>query len=406
MNNKIVKPLKGVKVIELSTFVAAPTAARVMADWGADVIKIETSSGDPIRYTGPLNKMPFNHSENVTFDLENANKRGIVINMKTSEGMEIFYKLLDDAEVFITNWREDALQRANIDYNQLKEKYPKLIYGQITGYGDDGPDKDLPGFDYTAYYARGGIMGTLYEKGTSPMNLVPGLGDHQAGMFLCAGICASLLKSRTTGEGEKVTVSLYHTAVYGMSIMIQSAQYGNHYPISRKDSTSPLLNSYKTKDERWIEIAMPPYNQFYSKFMKIIGREDLVVDQRYSTIETLSGKQKELCEIIENQFLQKDLAEWKQILTENDIPFGVAQLWEEILEDKQAWASNILESKKYSTGNTRTLVRTPVMFKEMGLPEYKCGPLIGEHTNEILEELGYSKEDIKKNSENKIVKGL
>lgn len=399
------KPLSGVKVVELATFVAAPACTKALADWGAEVVKIESLQGDNLRGTPPLQKMPLNDLENPSFDLENGNKKGIALNLKAEEGKEVLFKLLDDAEIFVTNWRTDALIRAGLSYEELKQKYPKLIFAQITGYGDKGPDKDLPGFDYTSYYARGGLMGTLFEKGTSPMNLVPGLGDHQAGLFLAAGVCAALYGAQKTGKGEKITVSLFHTAVYGMAINVQSAQYGkNHYPISRRDTSSPLLNSYRTKDDRWLEIAMPPYDIFFKKFISTIGRPDLAENEDFTPYKNLVERNnvRNLCLIIEECFATKTLAEWKKILEDGDFPFAVAQEWEEILEDEQAWASDILYAKEYPTGNTRTLVRTPVMFEEMGLPEYNHGPLKGEHTDDILEQLGYSKEQIEALKEKKI----
>ena len=178
--------LKGVKVVELATFIAAPACGRFLADVGADVIKVEAPAGDQLRYTAPSEGRPLDQRENTTFDLENANKRGIALNLKSPGAKEVFFKLLEDADVFLTNWRPDALVRAGLDYEELKARFPKLVYAQITGYGDKGPDKDLPGFDFTAFFARGGLLGTLYEKGTVPMNVIPGLGDHQAGMFLAS----------------------------------------------------------------------------------------------------------------------------------------------------------------------------------------------------------------------------
>ena len=164
------KPLEGVKVIELATFIAAATAGRFMADLGADVIKIESAKGDPLRYTAPSEGRPLDMYENTTWDLENGNKRCISLNMKTPEGKEAFFKLLDSADVLITNWRVQALQRAGLDYETLKERYPKLVYAICTGYGEYGPDKDLPGFDFTAFFARGGYFETLRQRSDVPFN--------------------------------------------------------------------------------------------------------------------------------------------------------------------------------------------------------------------------------------------
>ena len=207
------KPLEGVKVIELATFIAAATAGRFMADLGADVIKIESAKGDPLRYTAPSEGRPLDMYENTTWDLENGNKRCISLNMKTPEGKEAFFKLLDSADVLITNWRVQALQRAGLDYESLKERYPKLVYAIVTGYGEYGPDKDLPGFDFTAFFARGGYFETLRQRSDVPFNGAPGVGDHNVGMNLVAGILAALYQAKTKGVGEKVETSLFESAV-------------------------------------------------------------------------------------------------------------------------------------------------------------------------------------------------
>lgn len=396
--------LNGVKVLELATFIAAPACGRFLADVGAEVIKVESPAGDQLRYTAPSEGRPLNQYENTTFDLENANKKGIALNLKSPAAKEVFFKLLEESDVFLTNWRPDALERAGLDYETLKSRFPKLVYGQITGYGDKGPDKDLPGFDFTAFFARGGLLGTLYERGTVPMNVIPGLGDHQAGMFLVSGVIAALYKAKETGKGEKVSVSLFHSAMYTVGVMLQAAQYTDHglqYPISRKDTGNPFLVAQETKDGRFIQTCMPPYNFYFSRYMKAIGREDLIDDERYSKIENLNGKSSEVCDIIAAQIIQKDAAQWDEIFREADIPFSLAQTWEEILVDEQAWANDYLYSMEYDNGNTRTLVRPPVMFTEAGLPKYERGPLLGEHSKEVIKDLGYSDEEIKEMEENK-----
>ncbi len=330
--------------------------------------------------------------------MENANKKAIVLNLKSEKGKKILHEMLKEADILLTNWRTKALVKQGLDYETLKEKYPKLVFAQITGYGEKGPDKDLPGFDYTAFFARGGVSGTLYEKGTVPPNVVPGLGDHQAGMFLAAGMAGALYKAKTTGKGDKVTVSLMHSAMYGLGIMIQAAQYTDHglvYPINRNETPNPFIVSYKSKDDYFVQVCMPPYDVFYDRFMTALGREDLVGDERYSKIENLKdGRAKEVYKIIEEQMVTKTKDEWDKIFREADIPFAIAQTWEDLLQDEQAWANDYLYKMKYPTGNERALVRLPVFFKEAGLPEYKQSPQIAENTAEVLKEMGYTEEDI------------
>ncbi|MCD1147939.1 CoA transferase [Peptoniphilus sp. KCTC 25270] len=392
------KPLEGVKVVELATFIAAATTGRFLADLGADVIKIEGAKGDPLRYTAPTEGRPLDMHENTTWELENANKRCLSINMKTEKGKEAFFKLLEDADVLITNWRVGALERAGLDYETLKEKYPSLVYGIITGYGEYGPDKDLPGFDFTAYFARGTYLETLRQKGEVPMNVVPGVGDHSVGMNLAAGILAALYHAKMTGEGEKVETSLFESAIFTMGMMVQAAQYpdyGSQYPISAREANNPLLNCWLTKDERFIQTCMPDYNTYFKKFAATIGLEEIVEDEKYFPVQNLQKNElgPKLYDDIMATFGTKTAKEWEEILVADDIPFALAQNWEELLEDEQAWANDCFYKMDYPKGE-RILVKQPVKYQEMGPTEYNRGPYIGEHGVEVLKELGYSDEEI------------
>ena len=391
------RALEGVNVIELSTFIAVPACARFFADNGANVIKIEAKSGDAVRWNGTSEGRPDTPYENTTFDLENANKKGIVLNLKTKEGMEILMKLMAKADVFLTNWRPQALEKNGLTYEMLHAQFPKLVYGTLTGYGEKGPDKDLPGYDFTAFWARGGIMDSLRQKDEWPINLVPGMGDHVAGMSLAAGTVAALYEAQRTGEGKKVSVSLFHSAVFMQGLMIQAAQYtelGQKYPISRFTADNPFNCAYRTKDGRFMQISMPPFDTFYPKFMPLIGRADLVGNERY-TMDNISKNRlnREFIEILIEAFEQKTVAEWDEIFTANDIPHSVAQSWEEVLEDKQAWATDVYYNMDYPTGETRALVRQPVFIGDE-LPEYKIAPYLGQDSEEIIRGLGYSEEQL------------
>ena len=396
MSNLAKGPLHGIRVVELATYVAAPTCARALADWGAEVIKVEAPRGDFMRTMGALVNMPIDDEENVAFDQQNSNKKGIMINLKEKEGVDLLHKLLSEADIFVTNNREDALMKMGISYPQLKEKYKNLVYGHLLGYGEFGPDKDKPGFDFCAYYARGGISGTLYEKGTSPLLTVAGFGDTQAGMFLAGGLCAALYKAKQTGQGEKVSVSLLHTGIFVMEHVIASSQYGNnHYPRSRKDTLNPLQGIYETKDGRWLQMAMSEYDRLFPVVCKMIGREDLLDCKEFLQFETVKENPKALIDILDEEMKKKDIAEWQDLFEKNDLPCDKAMLWEEILEDEQAWANEVLAKVGgYKNGAERIVVNTPVKFKEMGLPEFNKGPKPGEHTGEVLREYGYSQEQI------------
>lgn len=392
------RPLSGVKVVDMSTFIAAPGCARILGEFGADVIRVEAKSGDAVRFNGTSEGRPDSPYENTTYDLENSHKRVIAMDLKAPEGKEILFKLLADADVFITNWRPQALKKQALDYESLSKRFPKLVYASFTGYGEEGPDQDLPGYDFTAFFARSGILGSLYQKGTEPMNLIPGMGDHIAGMALCNGIMIALFKAAKTGKGDKVCTNLLHTAIYIQGIMLQAAQYtdmGHSYPISRKEADNPFNNAYKTMDGRFIQLSMPPFDMFYPKFMPLIGREDLVGNERY-TMDSITKNHlhTEFISIIDEAFAKKDAEEWDKILREADIPHSVAQTWEEVLVDPQAWAIHALEKVSYPDGD-RTLVRPPVVLQNVPLAPYDKAPLLGEHSEEILRDYGYTEEQIK-----------
>ena len=395
------KPLEGVKVVELATFIAASTSGRFMADLGADVIKIESAKGDPLRYTAPSEGRPLDMYENTTWDLENGNKRCISLDMRNPEAKEAFFKLLDTADVLITNWRVQALERAGLDYETLKKRYPKLVYAICTGYGEFGPDKDLPGFDFTAFFARGAYLDSLRQKGSVPMNVVPGLGDHNVGMNLVAGILAALYQAKVKGVGEKVETSLFESAIFNFGMMIQASNYkgiAQNYPIDVRESANPFNAAWRTKDERFIQTCMPDYNTYYKKFMAAIGREDLVESDKYFPVQSLQANKlgTEVYDIVMEAINKKDMEYWRTVFTEADIPFALAQNWMEIRNDKQAEANNCFYDMTYENGNTRRLVRLPVKFTEMGVPDYKRGPLIGENGREVLKEIGYSDSDVDK----------
>ena len=392
------KPLEGIKVIEMSTFIAVPACARFFAEFGADIIKIEPKSGDNVRFNGVSEGRLGDPYENTTFDLENAHKRSIVLNLKAPEGREILFKLLEDTDIFLTNWRPQALEKLGLDYDSLKDKFPKIIYASLTGFGETGPDMNLPGYDFTAFWARGGLLGTLYQKDSEPINLIPGVGDHISGMFLAAGIMTALYNAQKTGKGDKVTVNLLHASIFVQGIAIQAAQYtglGQTYPLSRKTAENPFNNTYRSKDGRHIQISMPPFDIFYPKFMPLIGREDLVGNERYKMASITNNKlHGEFIQILSDAFAQKTADEWSEILTEGDIPHSICYVWEEVLEDKQAWATGVFEEMDYPSGK-RAMVRPPVCIEGADTLPYARAPMLAEDSEDILKELGYSDEQLK-----------
>ena len=391
------RPLEGIRVVELATFIAAPSCGRYLADLGAEVVKVEAPKGDPYRSTAINEGRPTGDLENLSFDLDNANKKDICLNTKTAEGRQVLEQLIARADIFITNVRHKSLVKSGLDWDTLKRKYPKLVMGYVTGYGEEGPDKDLPGFDFTAFFARGGILGTLFDKDSTPMLTMPGFGDHPVGLYLACGLLAALYRARETGVGDKVTVSLFHSAIWAVSTMLQSAQYGQpaaRYPMSRRDIANPFTVAHKTRDHRWIQFAAPAYDAMYDRFVTALGRPDLVGDPRYFPQANLQANLHEFYDLLVDAVAQKTLAEWCEIFKAADIPYAVAQTWDELLVDEQAWASNCFYRAQYPTGAERTLVRPPILFQDTPLPECNRGPYLGEQTEEILGALGYTQEQI------------
>lgn len=403
------RPLEGIKVVEMATFIAVPAVGRILADLGAEVIKIESAKGDNLRYTAPNEGRPSDPHEDINFDLENGGKKGIVVDLRTDKGREVLFKLLDDADVFLTNWRPQALARKNLTYDDLKERYPSLVYASLTGYGEKGPDKDLPGFDYTAFFARSGWSGSLYQKGTVPSNLIPALGDHQGALALTVGVLAALFRAKTTGMGEKVSTNLLHTAVWVQSFQIQGAQYGNEfggvsYPFDRRDNQLPYQPAVQTKDGRFLQVMGPNFGIYYSLIMKAIGREDVLADPVLSDQKEMirTGRVGEACDIIQEGFKQKTAAEWAPILTELDIPFALCKTYEEVVADEQAWANDVFCEVDYPRG-PKAMVRTPIDLEETPLPEYEKAPLLGADTVSVLEGLGYEQSEIQAMIDDKTV---
>ena len=396
--SEIKRPLDGIKVVELATFIAGPCCARYLADLGAEVIKVESPKGDPLRYTAVNEGRPFGDKEDTSYTLENTGKKVVTLNTKSPAGREALEKLIAQADVFITNWRQNPLKRAGLDYETLHAKYPSLVMGFVSGYGEKGPDKDLPGFDFTAYFARAGIMGTMYDASSIPMTPIAGFGDHQVGMNLASGVLAALLRAKTTGQGDQVVVSLFHSGVWDVALFLQAAQYGDpstQFPIRRNQIANQLNMTHKTSDGRWFHLAMPQYDVQYNKFVtEVLGREDLVNDPRFYPQTNLQQHLDEFYQLMVSSIGAMSSDELKAAMNKADLPYAVCQNWQELLHDQQAWSSDILAEVQFPNGNTRTMVRTPVMFTETELPPYERGHFLGEDTRSVLASLGYTTEQI------------
>ncbi|RAV66643.1 CoA transferase [Aerococcus urinae] len=398
--------LDGVKVIDFSTMVAAPTTARVMADWGADVLKVEAPSGDQLRGTGATMNVTATEDENPIFETDNLNKKGITLNLKSEEGYQIMMQLLEEADVFISNIRIHSLEKLGLGYETLKAKFPHLIWGHFSGYGTKGEEAHRPGYDVVGYWARGGFMASLAPVNHPPISAPSGVGDSVAGLSLLSGILAALLKQRQTGQGEEVRVSLLGSAIFCNKMMIVSSQYEDHYPKDRMHPNNPFLQSYQTKDGEWIMLCLVRYESEFPRFMKIIGLEEYIDDESVNTLDAFqkNPKQSEFVKQVEAAIGNMESQDLINKMLAEDFTFERAQTFDEIPNDKQAWANNYLENMEFGKDGKRVAMpASPVQFSDDKKKPFNHAPRLGEHNQEILTDLGYSEEDIQSLKEKGVI---
>ena len=405
------KPLDGVKVIDLTYFVAGPGAARILADWGADVIKVEPSFGDPGRGTGATMSCPTVKDCNPFYTAYNANKRGLSLNLKSDEGKAVLYKLLESADVFVSSYRTGALKRLGLDYDSLSKKFPHLIWAQINGFGDFGPAKDNAGFDTVAFWARSGAMIDITEKDTSPVNPLIGFGDATTSCSLSGGICAALYQKAKTGKGCKVMVSLFAQAIWSESAGMVSTQYGDEYPKTRPNPGSPVMDTFKSADDKWFYMSILEPDRYNDALMKELGRNDLVGDPRYCTAVAAKAHSSELVEILSAEFAKHTMDEIAAMFARADIAYDRVQHIKEVLDDPQALENMYIIPVENRDGTVTKQPMTPIRFattepariEDIAPTMERQAPLVGEHSAEILKEHGYTDEDIQKLVDSKVV---
>ena len=339
--------------------------------------------------------MPMSDEENLAFDMVNLNKRFIALNLKSETGKEIMYKLLEQADIFITNTRNKSLQKLGLDWETLHEKFPRLIMGHGLGYGKYGAEKDDPGFDVTCYMARGGVFGTTVNRGDSPMIPTNGYGDMQASMFLAAGLCAAVIGREKTGVGEYVTCALQHAAVYTLIVGMISAQYGNPYPKSRLEVICPFNNVYMTGDGKYIAMCDPEYDRDYNKIMELIGRDDLIDDPRYVNCVKMNeaNLNAEVVGIMDEALAKMTSEEALKVFKDAGIPIEPCQTPLDVYEDQNVWDNDYLVKIKYPEAE-RNIPTAPIQFDSVPAPEFTPTGKLGSSTVEVMRELGYSDDQI------------
>jgi len=388
-------PFAGIKIVELSNYVAAPSAGRIFADMGATVIKIEANGGDlwrnvsdSITHTG--------QDANPIFDVINSGKQSICLNIKDEQGMAILMRMLADADVFITNTRTKSLVKLGLDSKTLTEKFPRLIYAALDGYGDKGPDADTPGFDGLAFWARSGYLLDSPEASSAyPINSGTSIGDTVTGLSLASGIMAALYAREKTGRGDIVQTSLYSSAIWVMHAMILQAepQYGKTLPSSRSAQNS-LTSVYLCKDGGWFKLGVLDYKKDAQRLYDLLGISEDVKAIGVVDAATKAQHNTELRELLEKVFLTKDRDEWVKLLKEADIVSGPLFHFRDVCTDEQAWANGYLEEFRLRNGTTCPMPRTPIRLASAPLTPSPIAPLPGEQTDDILRAYGYSEEEI------------
>ena len=388
--------LHNYRVIELGMWVAGPGAGAVLADWGADVIKVETPVGDPMRR---LFKLLAGHgqTDSPPFDLDNRGKRSVVVDLATPEGTEVVRRLTRDADVFLTNLRPDAVERLGLGHERLLADQPHLVYASVTGYGLEGPDVGRAGYDVGAFWARSGIASLMAPDGVAPPGVRSGMGDHVTGLTTVAGILAALLERERTGRGQLVETSLLRTGIYsvGWDLGIQLRFGKNSSVRPRTDEMNPMCNCYVAGDGRWFWLLGVESDRLWPKLCEAIDRPSWLTDERFATARDRRHHAAELVAELDAVFAGEARDELTARFDRHDVWWAPVNTPAEVLTDPQALAAGAFVDVPDGQGAAaHRAVATPVTFHGEGTPPVGPVPGLGEHTDEVLRAAGFDDEDL------------
>ena len=396
------KPLEGIRVIELANYVAAPIVGRICADMGAEVIKIEGRGGDAWRATS-MGHTKTGHDENPLFDIFNVGKKSISLNMKTEDGKELLFKLLEDADILITNTRNQSLVKLGLDYESLKDRYPRLIYATLTGYGYEGPDCNAPGFDNIAFWSRSGFSADMSfdAPGSYPVNSRYAMGDTIAGTTLFGGVMTALYQRERTGKGDFVTMSLYNAGIwaFGGSIVMAEKPYCHEFPEKRNFGVATNL-PYRCADGEWIRCTFFEFERYAERFFGALGLAGVPEEMGIVTMADAIAAAEKLVPMLEKAFAAKTSEEWLRIFRELDVVCGRINHFRDVLEDEQAWANDYIQKYQCQNGAERILPTCPVRLGSQGAFALGKPVMYGENNDDILTSLNYTPEQIKALKEN------
>ena len=383
----------GLKVVDLASFIAGPSAAVILSDFGADVIKVEPPNGELWRHAHNLPPQPV-AEDAYPWHLANRNKRGMTLDLKSPSAHQVLEKLVKWADVLVVNTPHPARKKLKLEYDDVVGWNPRLIYADITGFGDKGPDADLPGFDITSYWARSGLLSMTRDAGAPPTWPVAGSGDNATAVGLYSAIVTALYRRERTGEGAHVTTSLLAEGVWSASVSIQAALcdakfFGLH---DRMHPANAAMNVYRAKDNTWFVLIVTPDK--LAAVAKAIGRPDLLTDPRFSDPAKLMANMPQLTAILDETFCAEPMAHWYNVFNGVHVTFGAVRGPQEVINDPQLQPNDIVVPLDGAGGKLTSTISSPLQVHGVTKVPAKRAPKLGEHNEEILRQLGFSAVEI------------
>jgi formyl-CoA transferase len=392
----------GLKVVDLASFIAGPSAAVILSDFGADVIKVEPPNGDLWRHGHEIPPQP-QAKDPYPWHLANRNKRGVTLDLKSPGALPVLQRLIKWAEVFIVNTPHPARKRLNLEYADVVQWNPRLIYADLTGFGEKGPDAELPGFDITSYWARSGLLSMTRDAGAPPTWPVAGSGDNATAVGLYSAIVTALYRRERTGEGAYVTTSLLAQGVWAASVSIQAALAEAKFfgPHDRKNPANAAMNVYRAADNTWFVLLVTPDK--LQPVAKAIGRIDLLTDPRFSDPGKLVTNMPQLTAILDEVFGAQPMNHWQEVFKDVNVTFGAVRGPEEVISDPQLRLNDIVVPLEGVGGKLTSTISSPIQVHGVSKVQSRRAPALGEHNEEVLKELGFSASEISTLLSNSVV---
>jgi crotonobetainyl-CoA:carnitine CoA-transferase CaiB-like acyl-CoA transferase len=382
----------GLKVVDLASFIAGPSAAVILSDFGAEVIKVEPPSGDMWRIGNKIPPQP-QAKDPYQWHLANRNKRGIALDLKSPGAQQVLERLVKWADVLIVNTPHRARKKLKLEYEDVVQWNPSLIYADVTGFGEKGPDAELPGFDITSYWARSGLLSMTRDAGAPPTWPVAASGDNATAVGLYSAIVTALYRRERTGKGSYVTTSLLAEGIWSASVSIQAALsgakfYGLH---DRQNPANAALNVYRAADGTWFVLLVTPDK--LQAVAKAIGRADLLTDPRFSPANLVANRP-QLTAILDEVFGAQPMSHWYDVFSGLHVTFGAVRGPEEVINDPQLRANDIVVPIEGAGDRITSTISSPIQIHGVTKAPAKHAPELGEHNEEILRELGFAPEQI------------